>query len=378
MPKKILLRNLVILCILLLIVAGMGLYLSHQQIRQNTRTQIQNYLSLWEDEFYQEQIQSSEKKLQDKIIQQIYWLDSSVTGVSLQKDLGCQLQDTFPLRFGVVQMESLYVCYDPQTRWTQALGSPLFLSVSFIAFVILILMYIASLFYQWQLDKKTLVLKAQQDLVNLSKRVAHDIRSPMSVLNMISMKLKNQDPEVSELVGQVNTRIQSIASELLEDASAHTLEKSIGKKSLTESQVLSVLKEIELRFGYTVSYHNFSKKEEWSLAAEHQNMLRILSNILTNACESLDKTEKMVGVSVSLKDAFVHFEIVDNGCGIKENKIANLWQEGPKDNFQKPKKSHGMGLPQAKQYIEAQGGSIQIFSVVGEGTRVVLRVPKHA
>lgn len=72
-------------------------------------------------------------------------------------------------------------------------------------------------------------MQGQKDLIDLSKRVAHDIRSPMSVLNMVSMKLKNQDPEVSELVGQVNTRIQAIAADLLEDVNQRTLEKTQRK-----------------------------------------------------------------------------------------------------------------------------------------------------
>lgn len=377
MLKKNFLRNFIIVCLLWLIASGVSLYLSHQQIGQGIKIQIQNYLSLWEDEFYQEQIQSSNKKLQEKIIKQIYWLDSSIVKVSLESDSSCDLQDVFPLRFGIVQMENLYVCYNSQSRWGRAIVSPLFLAVSFIAMVILILMYATSLFYQWQIDKKNLVLQGQKDLIDLSKRVAHDIRSPMSVLNMVSMKLKNQDPEVSELVGQVNTRIQAIAADLLEDVNQRTLEKNAEKKSLQESQVLSVLKEIELKFDLAISYHNFSKRNEWSFRLENQNLLRILSNILTNACESLDKKEKIVGVSISEKDNFFQFEIIDNGCGIEENKLARLWEEGPKDNSKKPKKSHGMALPHARQYLESYDGSISMVSTAGEGTRVIIRVPKN-
>lgn len=375
MSKKNFLRNFLIVCSLWLLASGVSLYVSYQQIGQNTKSQIQNYLSLWEDEFYQEKIQSSEKKLQEKIIRQIYWLDSSVVTVSLDSNLSCELKDIFPLRFGVVQIESLYVCYNSKNRWGQAIVSPLFLMVSFIAFVILILMYVAGLFYQWQIDKKNLVLQGQKDLVDLSKRVAHDIRSPMSVLNMISMKLKQQDPEVSELVGQVNARIQSIASELLEDVNQRKVTNGNEKNSLMESQVLSVIKESELKFSLTPSYHNFSKQTDWQLNADSQNLLRILSNLLNNACESLDKPEKMVGVSLSKKENFLQFEIIDNGCGIEENKISSLWIEGPKDNLKKPKKSHGVALPQARQYIESLGGSIHIVSIAGEGTRVHIKVP---
>lgn len=62
MLKKNFLRNFIIVCLLWLIASGVSLYLSHQQIGQGIKIQIQSYLSLWEDEFYQEQIQSSNKK----------------------------------------------------------------------------------------------------------------------------------------------------------------------------------------------------------------------------------------------------------------------------------------------------------------------------
>jgi signal transduction histidine kinase len=36
----------------------------------------------------------------------------------------------------------------------------------------------------------------------------------------------------------------------------------------------------------------------------------------------------------------------------------------------------GLGLPLAKQFVEAHGGSIELQSKVGEGTNVTVRLPR--
>lgn len=366
-------RSLLIVVVLFLLIAAGALQMSFLEISNKSREQIQNYLSLWEDEIYQEQIKSSDKKLQNKIIQQIYWLDSSIQEVSLKSVPQCRNQEVFPLRFGVVQMESLYVCFSAQDRWVQALISPLFLTILFITFVVLTLMYVATIFYQWQIEKKNLLIQGQQNLVDLSKRVAHDIRSPMSVLNIVSVKLKGELPELADLISQVNQRIQTIASELLKETTAKTTAlQHLKNPSLQEAELMGVLKEVEVNFDLQVAYHNYSKKTEWDISMSPQSFLSILSNILNNACESLDKPQKVVGVTVSERQGRLEVQIIDNGCGIESDKINQLWSEGPKENPHRSKSSHGIALPQAKKQLEAAGGSIEIISRPSEGTRVTL------
>jgi signal transduction histidine kinase len=37
----------------------------------------------------------------------------------------------------------------------------------------------------------------------------------------------------------------------------------------------------------------------------------------------------------------------------------------------------GLGLPLTRQFIEAHGGTVELFSAVGEGTAVTLTIPRR-
>jgi signal transduction histidine kinase len=68
--------------------------------------------------------------------------------------------------------------------------------------------------------------------------------------------------------------------------------------------------------------------------------------------------------------------VLDNGRGIPAEHLEHLFERffqpgtGKNDD-----NSNGLGLSIAKSLVEAHGGTIQITSNVGDGTRVTLTLP---
>ncbi|MDQ3140149.1 MAG: PAS-domain containing protein [Pseudomonadota bacterium] len=113
------------------------------------------------------------------------------------------------------------------------------------------------------------------------------------------------------------------------------------------------------------------------LTGDRRRLREALENVLKNAL-----TYTAGGGAVTLRATgtarAVEIIVSDNGCGIAPADRVRVF-----DRFHRttPRGSGedaalGLGLPLAKQYIEAHGGSIELESEPGEGTTVTLHLPR--
>jgi signal transduction histidine kinase len=70
--------------------------------------------------------------------------------------------------------------------------------------------------------------------------------------------------------------------------------------------------------------------------------------------------------------------VSDDGPGLDAESAARVW-----DRFGEPglqpggERALGLGLPLAKQFVEAHGGTIELVSEPGEGTLVTVELPRR-
>ena len=102
-------------------------------------------------------------------------------------------------------------------------------------------------------------------------------------------------------------------------------------------------------------------------------LLRVLANLINNAVEVIpDGSSGRVTISawVATDDVFV--QVADNGPGISPDlqiKIFDMF-------FTTKERGSGVGLPTCKRLVEAWGGTLQLQSKAGEGTRFTFGVPR--
>jgi signal transduction histidine kinase len=105
-----------------------------------------------------------------------------------------------------------------------------------------------------------------------------------------------------------------------------------------------------------------------------------LTNLLQNSFDAFKPVMDQVGpfwiaVSAHLDDAGeVAITIEDNGVGFGKDDLRQVRQFIPGQTTLKHDGT-GFGLPTAKRYIEAHGGSLEIDSEENKGTRVQIRLP---
>jgi signal transduction histidine kinase len=100
---------------------------------------------------------------------------------------------------------------------------------------------------------------------------------------------------------------------------------------------------------------------------------QVLTNLLFNAIDAIaikENNKGLIIVTTKLLDDKVILEIEDNGIGIKEDQISNVFDK----NFSTKKNSlnKGLGLSIVSKYISAMNGKVDVTSKVGQGSKFIV------
>jgi two-component system OmpR family sensor kinase len=100
----------------------------------------------------------------------------------------------------------------------------------------------------------------------------------------------------------------------------------------------------------------------------------VLLNLLGNAVKFTQENGKITIRAFEDGDRVV-LQVCDNGIGIREEDIPNVFKPFYRGQDAKNRPGSGLGLYQVRKIIERHQGQVSIRSKVGEGTEVTIRLP---
>lgn len=116
------------------------------------------------------------------------------------------------------------------------------------------------------------------------------------------------------------------------------------------------------------------------ITRNHYALMAVLKNLVNNAIEAIDNDRKSGQVRIAEKreDADYVFLVEDNGPGISERHLPNIFQMGysTKFDYKTGNIYRGVGLWGVRNTVEEQfGGTISVSSKPGKGARFQVRIP---
>jgi len=114
-----------------------------------------------------------------------------------------------------------------------------------------------------------------------------------------------------------------------------------------------------------------------SMKGDARRLRQVIEHLLRHAVGGTEQGGRVL-LHVDGTAAAARIVVSDDGAGMSADAVAHAF-----DRFAEPGVTHGgerslgLGLPLAKQFVEAHGGTIQLVSEPGEGTLITVSLPRR-
>ncbi|MDB5973341.1 MAG: ATPase [Nevskia sp.] len=110
-----------------------------------------------------------------------------------------------------------------------------------------------------------------------------------------------------------------------------------------------------------------------NVACSPSQINQVLLNIMSNAAQAIEHDQGKLLLKTEADAEWVRVSIQDNGKGIAQEHLRKVFD--PFFTTKPVGQGTGLGLSISYQIVQAHGGTIQVASVVGKGTRFVISLP---
>ncbi|NSB42564.1 signal transduction histidine kinase [Clostridium saccharoperbutylacetonicum] len=117
--------------------------------------------------------------------------------------------------------------------------------------------------------------------------------------------------------------------------------------------------------------------EELEVNIDGKRMYQVIRNVIGNAVKYGDQENAVIEVRLNNEAEWIKVEIKDNGPGIPEDKLSNIFNRFYRIDTERTKDfmSTGLGLAIAKEMVEAHEGKIYATSIMGQGSIFTIELP---
>lgn len=232
-----------------------------------------------------------------------------------------------------------------------------------------------------------LTLQKQTELNDMKSRfisvASHEFRTPLAFILSSAELLKHYgdrlpEPEKAEVITTIETGVQRMTQMLdrvllLGKVEAQMLEFHPAEVNL-QALCQSLLE--DARTQHSQAHCELALEFEASPAVglfDEKLLRHIFGNLLSNAIKYSPQGGK-VSFRVFSSDGRVAFEVVDQGIGIPAEEIPHLFEWFHRASNVGEIQGTGLGLAIVKNSVNLHGGSVEVTSQVGQGTRFTVRI----
>jgi signal transduction histidine kinase len=153
-----------------------------------------------------------------------------------------------------------------------------------------------------------------------------------------------------------------------------------GRLSPQRQDLMPILRDIERSFGNrTPGVRLVSTSPELRLDIDADRVRTVLRNLLENAMKYSLPDSRPIEVSAVQNGGHVIIRVTDDGPGIPESDVANLFEPFFRVDRSRSKKTggYGLGLSISKRIVEAHGGTIGVENRAPRGASFVVTLPSR-
>jgi signal transduction histidine kinase len=235
------------------------------------------------------------------------------------------------------------------------------------------------------LNKNLIIANEAKDM--LLANVSHELKTPLNSINLISAVMKNNsDNSLNEkqlknieIINSCGKNLQYLINDLLDiteldagevELSKNTFDLRISLDKLYET-ILPQAENNHINFEY-----EFDESSKYIYSDENR-IIQIIKNFLSNSL----KFTKNGNILLKIEDDndFIKISVKDNGIGIEEDKIKDVFDRFKQIDSSTSRKygGTGLGLSICSGLSKLLEASINVESKIGVGSTFTLNIPKN-
>ncbi|MEP7376877.1 MAG: HAMP domain-containing sensor histidine kinase [Chitinophagaceae bacterium] len=243
---------------------------------------------------------------------------------------------------------------------------------------------------EWHYLTDTLndLLNRLQESFEIQRRfissASHELSTPLtSISSQLEVSLqRNRAAEeyrqVMQSVYQDVRHLSKLTQTLLEFATVSGTAGGIDIKLIRIDEVLMRLpgEMTKMNKGYSVKleFEQLPADEEKLLVFGNADLLfTAIKNIVSNACKY--SPDSLARVKLSVEQTEIVVAVEDDGKGIPENELKNIFQPFYRTEDSRAIVGFGVGLPLVNRIMKLHKGQIKVLSTVGKGTTFFVHLP---
>ena len=286
----------------------------------------------------------------------------------------------------------------PENGWITLIQRLWGLLISFMTAFIIMTVYLQfkmrryrEQIHETQLEKAVHEAKcANEAKTRFLFNMSHDIRTPMNaIIGFADLLEKHIDEKerVRDYIDKIKSSSEfllSLINYVLETARIESGKTSLKKEVSCASRLIESLTDVfepeVCKKGLTYSYTKDIEHEY--VMGDETKVREIFINIIGN---SLKYTPAGGKLTIDIREIpfdrenYIAYKIVveDTGIGMSEDYLPHIFEEFSREHTSTESKvvGTGLGLPIVKALIDLMGGTIEIESEVGKGTKTTVMIP---
>jgi two-component system phosphate regulon sensor histidine kinase PhoR len=272
----------------------------------------------------------------------------------------------------------LYLDFPDKSKYLRNQIGPVFISSILLIVFLSIVFVMTYRYYKRERDFS----QRTRDFIN---NMTHEFKTPLTNISLANKMITSGLGSVKDekllhfasIIDDENQRLNKNCDDLLQMASIENSQVAFTELIDVHEilkEVIAVKKKTKIQQSLTIA--GDLKANKWKVLGKESLFFNTISNLLDNAIKYADKPLEIV-VSTENKGDMLQLKIQDNGMGMKEEHIDNIFDKfyriTEKDTHDV--KGFGLGLAYVKMVINRMKGSIKVESKLGLGTTFSIIIP---
>jgi signal transduction histidine kinase len=227
-------------------------------------------------------------------------------------------------------------------------------------------------------------LAAEQMKADFHSMIAHDLRSPMSVIQgyvslMETGKTGEINPTQREFLGSVNrkiTEMTALLNDFLDISKIDAGFVNLKCQDIDLSELITdVAKDLQpMADSSDIQLELDLASKDLEVLADPLRVTQIMRNLLSNAIK-YNVESGWIRVTAIARQGWAQVSVADSGIGMPADELAVLFDPYTRGSTQRQIRGVGLGVVIVKKLVESHGGEITVTSVPGKGSTFTFTIP---